>query len=257
MAGLYEIWRNTAVADDEQPGAFLWSATVITTTAEDSLGHIHDRMPMLVERAGYDAWLDAAATDADALAKLLVPAAPGSARRPTRCRKEVNNVTQQRRRAGRAACRSRASLRDCSRRDDDGASHRDARRRRPAPHRPCATPARCAGARPRGRARARTRATSRLWPRALPRTRHLGVPDRAAVARRRQEGRRAARGARRGDGRLPERDPGPHAARPRRAQRRRPGRLSDSLGRWARSAASRWPSRCTRRAGPSRAGSPS
>jgi putative SOS response-associated peptidase YedK len=76
MAGLYEIWRNQAVAEDE-PGSFLWSATIITTTAEDSLGHIHDRMPMLVERDAYDTWLDSSLTDIDSITDLLVPAAPG------------------------------------------------------------------------------------------------------------------------------------------------------------------------------------
>ncbi len=76
MAGLYEIWRNKEVAEDE-PGAFVWSATVITTTAEDSVGHIHDRMPMLVEPDRYAAWLDATVDDPGDLAELLVPAAPG------------------------------------------------------------------------------------------------------------------------------------------------------------------------------------
>jgi putative SOS response-associated peptidase YedK len=90
MAGLYEIWRDGSVPED-QPGAFVWSATVITTTAEDSVGQIHDRMPMLVERSGYDAWLDAATTDSESLSRLLVPAAPG---RLTAfpVSKEVNNV---------------------------------------------------------------------------------------------------------------------------------------------------------------------
>jgi putative SOS response-associated peptidase YedK len=90
MAGLYEIWRDTSVAEDE-PGAFVWSATVITTSAEDAVGQIHDRMPMLVERSGYNGWLDATTTDADALAKLLVPAAPGRLTAYP-VSKEVNNV---------------------------------------------------------------------------------------------------------------------------------------------------------------------
>jgi putative SOS response-associated peptidase YedK len=76
MAGLYEIWRNNEVAEDA-PGAFVWSATVITTSAEDSLGHIHDRMPMIVEPERYSAWLDATVDDPGDLASLLVPAAPG------------------------------------------------------------------------------------------------------------------------------------------------------------------------------------
>jgi putative SOS response-associated peptidase YedK len=90
MAGLYEIWRNPAVSEDE-PGAFVWSATVITTTAEDSVGQIHDRMPMVVERSGYDPWLDPAVTETDDLAKLLIPAAPGRLTAYP-VSKEVNNV---------------------------------------------------------------------------------------------------------------------------------------------------------------------
>jgi putative SOS response-associated peptidase YedK len=77
MAGLYEIWRNPAVEDKDADGAFLWTTAVITTTAEDSLGRIHDRMPMLVVPERYDDWLDATTTDVEDLRSLLVPAAPG------------------------------------------------------------------------------------------------------------------------------------------------------------------------------------
>lgn len=76
MAGLYEIWRNHEVSEDHDD-AFLWTATIITTTAEDTVGRIHDRMPMLVEPARYDAWLDIEATPETDLTALLVPAAPG------------------------------------------------------------------------------------------------------------------------------------------------------------------------------------
>jgi len=77
MAGLYEIWRDPT-RDEDDPARFLWTCTVITTSAEDSVGHIHDRMPLMVERDRWDAWLDpAAADDPDALKELLVPAAPG------------------------------------------------------------------------------------------------------------------------------------------------------------------------------------
>ncbi len=76
MAGLYEIWRNPEVVEEE-PGAFVWSATVITTKAEDAVGRIHDRMPMLVEPDRYSAWLDASVTDPSHLSELLIPAAPG------------------------------------------------------------------------------------------------------------------------------------------------------------------------------------
>ncbi|MGH3367168.1 MAG: SOS response-associated peptidase [Nocardioidaceae bacterium] len=76
MAGLYEIWRDpTRDRDDEL--AFRWTCTVLTTTAEDSVGRIHDRMPMLIERESYAAWLDPALNDTRELHALLVPAAPG------------------------------------------------------------------------------------------------------------------------------------------------------------------------------------
>lgn len=76
MAGLYEIWRDPSRdRDDDQ--AFRWTCTIVTTTAEDHLGHIHDRMPMLVEPADYAAWLDPRLSDPDRLNALLVPAAPG------------------------------------------------------------------------------------------------------------------------------------------------------------------------------------
>lgn len=69
MAGLYEFWKS---AEEE----WLFTVTVITTQAEDALGHIHDRMPMLVEPTGWETWLDPH-LDADELTELLLPAAPG------------------------------------------------------------------------------------------------------------------------------------------------------------------------------------
>jgi putative SOS response-associated peptidase YedK len=76
MAGLYEIWRDPTRPDDD-PDRFSWTCTVLTTDAEDDLGHIHERMPLLVEPERYDAWLDPSVSDPDALRGLLVPAAPG------------------------------------------------------------------------------------------------------------------------------------------------------------------------------------
>ncbi len=76
MAGLYEIWRDPTRTDDD-PDRFRWTCTVLTTSAEDDLGHIHDRMPLLVEKARYAAWLDPTASDPEGLLSLLVPAAPG------------------------------------------------------------------------------------------------------------------------------------------------------------------------------------
>ncbi len=75
MAGLYEIWRDPT-RDDDDPQRFRWTCTVITTQAEDSLGHIHDRMPMMVEPDRWSAWLDPTAPQGSLL-DLLAPAAPG------------------------------------------------------------------------------------------------------------------------------------------------------------------------------------
>ena len=73
MAGLYEIWRDPTRADDD-PDRFRWTCTVLTTEAEDSLGHIHDRMPLMVERERWHEWLDPTHPGDTSL---LVPAAPG------------------------------------------------------------------------------------------------------------------------------------------------------------------------------------
>jgi len=76
MAGLYEIWRDPT-RDEDDPQRFRWTCTVLTTSAEDDVGHIHDRMPLLVERERYAAWLDPTVSAPEELKKLLVPAAPG------------------------------------------------------------------------------------------------------------------------------------------------------------------------------------
>jgi putative SOS response-associated peptidase YedK len=76
MAGLYEIWRDPTKGDDD-PDRFRWTCTILTTDAEDDLGRIHDRMPLLVERDKYGAWLDPTQSDPELLSGLLVPAAPG------------------------------------------------------------------------------------------------------------------------------------------------------------------------------------
>jgi putative SOS response-associated peptidase YedK len=77
MAGLYELWRDPSVPADAETDPWLWTVTVLTTTATDDLGRIHDRMPLLVEKQRYAEWLDPAVDDPDELRGLLVPAAPG------------------------------------------------------------------------------------------------------------------------------------------------------------------------------------
>lgn len=74
FAGLYELWRDPAVSGDD-PDAFLWTATIITTSAPDELGKIHDRMPMIIERSSWTDWLDPVNSDTADLRGLLTPAA--------------------------------------------------------------------------------------------------------------------------------------------------------------------------------------
>ncbi len=60
MAGLYEFWKDPTI---EGPEAWLTSVTIITTRATDRLGHIHDRMPMIVPPTSWEAWLDPSSED--------------------------------------------------------------------------------------------------------------------------------------------------------------------------------------------------
>ena len=76
MAGIYEFWRDRSV-DPDASGGWLWTCAVLTTVAEDSLGRIHDRMPLFVEPDRYGHWLDPGRDDPVDLLSLLVPAAPG------------------------------------------------------------------------------------------------------------------------------------------------------------------------------------
>ncbi|HET9870997.1 MAG TPA: SOS response-associated peptidase [Propionibacteriaceae bacterium] len=70
MAGIYEIWRDPTKSRDD-PTAWLRTCAVITTEATDAVGHIHDRMPMVIGKDAYDAWLDPTLTDPDEALRLL------------------------------------------------------------------------------------------------------------------------------------------------------------------------------------------
>jgi putative SOS response-associated peptidase YedK len=76
MAGLYEIWKDPT-RDEDDPERFRWTCTVLTTEAEDDLGRIHDRMPLMVEPDRWASWLNTGISGKDDLLSLLVPAAPG------------------------------------------------------------------------------------------------------------------------------------------------------------------------------------
>lgn len=76
MAGLYEFWRDRSLPEDD-PDAWLATYAVITTAAEPGLDRIHDRQPLVLERAGWDDWLDPARNDPAGVQAQLEPTAPG------------------------------------------------------------------------------------------------------------------------------------------------------------------------------------
>ena len=56
--GLYEFWRDPAIADPDDPMAWLTTFTVITGPAEPGLDRIHDRQPLVLEPEEWATWLD-------------------------------------------------------------------------------------------------------------------------------------------------------------------------------------------------------
>jgi putative SOS response-associated peptidase YedK len=70
FAGLYEWWRDPALADDD-PARWLLTCTIITQAATDLLGEIHDRTPVLVTPDLRDAWLDCSDADPQTAARLI------------------------------------------------------------------------------------------------------------------------------------------------------------------------------------------
>lgn len=77
LAGLYEFWRDKDKAPDDD-SAWLITFTIITTTATDDVGHIHDRMPMTVAKKDWQAWLDPRLNDVDDIRALMAPPPQGS-----------------------------------------------------------------------------------------------------------------------------------------------------------------------------------
>jgi putative SOS response-associated peptidase YedK len=67
MAGVWEAWS----ADD---GPVIRTCAVITTSANELVAGVHDRMPALLDERHYDAWLDPGHEDTDGLRSLLQPA---------------------------------------------------------------------------------------------------------------------------------------------------------------------------------------
>ncbi len=90
FAGLYELWRDPARTDDD-PLRWVWSVTILTTTAADSLGHIHERTPLVLPADLHDRWLDPSITELTRV-KELVAAVPEPHLHPRHVSSAVNSV---------------------------------------------------------------------------------------------------------------------------------------------------------------------
>jgi putative SOS response-associated peptidase YedK len=70
LAGLWATWRDPAADDGDE----LWTCTILTTSANELMGSVHHRMPVILPPEAWDAWLDPDNTDTEQLSALLVPA---------------------------------------------------------------------------------------------------------------------------------------------------------------------------------------
>jgi putative SOS response-associated peptidase YedK len=75
MAGLYEWWKNPALADDD-PARWMLSFTIMTRDSIGALGSIHDRMPLFLDPDFADAWLDPTTDNVGDILDAAVDAAP-------------------------------------------------------------------------------------------------------------------------------------------------------------------------------------
>ena len=66
FAGLWSVWRDP-------DGNRIPSCAIITTTANDLLRPVHDRMPVVLPRELEDLWLDRSIDDPGALGSVLTP----------------------------------------------------------------------------------------------------------------------------------------------------------------------------------------
>ena len=66
FAGLWESWKG----DEEGE---IRSCTILTTDANDLVGEVHHRMPVILPPETYDLWLDPAVREAEQLLSVLVP----------------------------------------------------------------------------------------------------------------------------------------------------------------------------------------
>jgi len=66
FAGLWERWEKKG-----KPSSEYRSCVIITTTASDSMSHIHHRMPVILKPEAYQRWLDPEFQDTQGLHEIL------------------------------------------------------------------------------------------------------------------------------------------------------------------------------------------
>lgn len=69
FAGLWETWRGP-----DRDGDPLYTCTIITTSANETMAPVHDRMPVILPPDLWEQWLDPDMRDTDELVKFLKPA---------------------------------------------------------------------------------------------------------------------------------------------------------------------------------------
>jgi putative SOS response-associated peptidase YedK len=72
MAGLFALWRDPHVGDEDDPAAWLLSTTIVTTAATGSVADIHERSPVPVAPSLWEEWLDPQVPGGDVLPRVLI-----------------------------------------------------------------------------------------------------------------------------------------------------------------------------------------
>jgi putative SOS response-associated peptidase YedK len=75
LAGLYEYWHDPATPEE---APWVQTCTVITTTPNEDLEEIHDRMPVVIEIADVAEWLDPGESGPAQRIHLMRPAPAGT-----------------------------------------------------------------------------------------------------------------------------------------------------------------------------------
>lgn len=66
FAGLWDRWKDPT-------GRWIKSCSILTTTPNAITSAVHDRMPVILDRAAYELWLDPGMNNIDALSEMLKP----------------------------------------------------------------------------------------------------------------------------------------------------------------------------------------